>query len=54
MRYEWDPRKAEENLRRHKVDFADEGEGVYVDFGNNVSVAEKGSTGKLGVAESAL
>ncbi len=23
MKYEWDPRKAEENLRRHKVDFAD-------------------------------
>ena len=23
MTYEWDPRKAETNLRKHKVDFAD-------------------------------
>ncbi len=23
MYYEWDPRKAEENFRKHKVDFAD-------------------------------
>ena len=23
MEYEWDPRKAAENLRKHNVDFAD-------------------------------